>query len=1406
MIKSKTKRRIISLLTVISLCSAIGFTNPMKAQASGSIGGSNNSGVGGGGASSSVTTGNFNLWHTAGYRIYFAPEAFDSNGNYASDYVSKLNAYQSLALYELYTYGGYNDDGYLGKTIYDSNGAGGFSDSTILRLDGSMDFSEIFGNLGFKGSLSKIDYNTELQDTGANSFESLKTFTNQIGNVTLKRIRDNYIAYLHSILPASDSRWSDLDALASQNVKNLMLVIEPVLISGKNGGQTEAYAISYQDYFNQSNRAISSGDYDNGNKIRKFTNKLGGVWTEFTYNNIKYNDANRKLGFITYHSFNTKPSTIDTAYGIGVNIQLQYGGKANIKENGTKDTGVSTAFSISETPMQKYVDSDNKEQTVTSISSLGSDTFKNVFKGGNFDNLKDSPINATNYSTTALRISGGEFNPDIWDATGDSGASYKNNFDNSLKKIVAPDMQDHIENDSDYVASVIGNMNYSQINSISTGAVLLDSVAQFDLNVKEGTGNNYGFARPYGTDSVNSDTNANGVQNHMQGYLSNIQAKTVASQIEKDTEYKIGQVYNVNFKNADNSGVLNGTQTQLKGAFANTGIDLSYGNNISVIKCDYDNFTQTSEDITKDYLTKVQGANLMSSKINIAYTPNNPDSFEVKSGNVSTAISFLVPKQYVDNYVCATSLHGYTDLIEKGKVGYKTSGETTSKTYNHLIQQSADIDLNKSEFPSLNSENRSNTYMITWRNDDTIPDKYNLKYNDRETRANNLANAICNNIASEDGIGADKYIGNNAEGTLRDIFRQVTGIDADVIKLGSDEINTTASLGAYTNANGEIVGTSSLIVTVDKCDIPIVSYDILESNWLNMIVPSFAGQYSTSSSVMFVKNADFGEYKVGQDLTGDIYNFKGIDMFGYNNRVGLFRKPTEDTTFNSVTYPSFRYNVARGMWDNPDIVCSYRGIPVGTDGTIYRDYISNTLGLGIGVKPIQDVSGDGAIYKSDITKYDEHTFSILSNGKKVFDKLFYKGKIYCTDARYKITHFMEQYFAKDTPTSEMDNPNKPIESTDGSGLFVTTDESTNKLTMYPEIPKIMQMPEGSSVVTYQGGGNGDGGIYTMGNTPRTFKPTSVRLLKITTEGDSAFEGELKSDTIASASNAMDMANEIRNANGYTMDLPVIYSGGNVNLSIKNNIKVKVASYSMDIADKIQGVDIKNSFSPANMNYKSNSDHDNYVKSIKDNLKFDVSLQQYTEANPRTIEGTTVGETLKDFKVSQNESKIIPMTAENKQFTLKFKNGKITDESKAEIIADMVNTMGITENQAKKYFNEGEFESQLSKALITDTDNLYDEETTSIVLNKYVSTIEIGDMLVSDKVDINLGTDGANNVNDLYSKGYIGKWIMSLSLGNDIKLSNGTKANLGNTFKIYNDECIYGADFIIPNASVTDMRK
>lgn len=1378
---------LVGLLLVLS--SLLCFASPLLSPHADVSGGSSSGSGGGSSAGSAGTVGSFASIGTMGYRVYFAPKALhveNKNPYFDGDTYSKLGRWQDIAVYELYNWEGGSVAN--GLPVYGlSNGT--ISNSKVLR-------GSISNATQLNGSLSAVNLAQPIG--GSNGFGNLVNLANDTlnqGKYGISMIFENYKAYVASYGSELDTNQnSQLEELKSKDVEEVMLVFEPVFIC-QSGSKPWAYTISYCDW-GSSSWGGGVSEWSGASWVAsRINNKLNQFWTEFTKDGIEYNPAGsgRWEGFSAYTQAMT--GKVGTKFGVGFNVALQYTGE--VKKNLV--TGEDIALSLSETELapSNYGHND----------SIGDPMYMEALS--DWDALEEG-YSASDYTTSKLYMAGWGFNREMYSQIPWEGVDISNV--NLLKQVVPDDMKDKIAHSAtDYVLGVMGNMNYDAVQMISDNDLYITNNTVYKIDLVSGTQAKYESA--YGTPQS---------MQMAESYIKqNVRAVLREYPAQNDEGLSFGSRFRVSCAFAGNSADVVG---QTVSSAVNYTLPVAGVTEVANLDADCDNLVtprmQVDAQDVKEKLSRIKGATAYAHPI---YTEgeDNVDLFKIGDDSaITVSVTTLSSKVPVTSVLGSVKLSSNDNGYELGQAGsvYKNT---------RLAQGVTRFYVNGESFSTVGSAETSRTYVITWKNSD-MADKPEFDYlasTDLTSKTTALGRAIASKLGSED-LETD-----DASGLAR-AFRQATGVNPYGVCYVGDGSNMNSSVQLGSTFDGdELSGISGILVTVDgNTVVNSIAEAGLPAYRLNMIVPSALGLKSNRGGLTSL-NWRYAKVEVSDSLSGDLINYGGTDFLYYNSSKGRFGSPNEpDKTWYNPSFkivPSYAYNLSRGMWGDYVTCSNFRGTTAdGTGNSTYRGYISNDLGFPVGTVPQNSPAFEGDNVEGCVGDTKRDTFTYYADAYRWSRRRGYR-LVKSTTIRYNITHQMNKFMAKNLPTADVGEGvanslyqyNADIGRDTAFTYYSTmTDQSKDTLYLYPEVNMIMQYPTGSVNVTEVND------VYVLGEKQRSFHPVSLRGIVVE---DGAFSGQFSSNTSAVGKNAKNLSRASGN-------LPVIYTGGNINLHVDGiNDKFKLLSYSLDLRDNADnGVSIRNAFSSENSNYKPEEEHKAYVNDTLNKLGVDVTLDISSDK-----EGNSSIKKYHNFNTMVSNFDVSHETPTS--FNITFKHGSIdrSEQGWKNFISDLANEYGVSESVAETELFEGsEIEAQLMRALQSSNESnngssstrliqgnhWYDEQCTVLTIKKYKTYVGVGDVALSDKLDIDLGNaEGVlqqlEDRNSLFAKTLgngggvdsvrraFGKWYITLYLKDNIEFENGESCTGSKSQILWQEKYVNGSDFVVSDATTNDMR-
>lgn len=500
---------------------------------------------------------------------------------------------------------------------------------------------------------------------------------------------------------------------------------------------------------------------------------------------------------------------------------------------------------------------------------------------------------------------------------------------------------------------------------------------------------------------------------------------------------------------------------------------------------------------------------------------------------------------------------------------------------------------------------------------------------------------------------------------------------------------------------------------------------------------------------------------------------------------------------------------------------------------------------------IVDLTGSRGDTESSCTRYNGHGWKdeTLKQGFLI------NGSVVNREAKYTVYHYMTKYAPITKPFGTIGVENKIHRAQKGTDKFewnvLFEEEANEALHIYPEVEmRLYYANDDSGSATTEIVPNS----YSMGEIERNFAATSLRLVNLKGSDGSFYNGsndrkfltaKLTSDTVAQTGDAKSLQSSHRTDDGRL--LPIIYAGGNYNLKIRNEFNIEVISYTLDIEDTHNGVTIKGGsagFDSRNdiwSTTKIRQAHLQTVTSIINGLELSMKMQTTTGYSGRFSSSPV--KTYNDLKIAGTKIKT-PETVANDVFHLKFKEGaylengtgKYTLEGLRPLIQDVAREYNISESEARKVVEDSGIVKSVKMALESrfdannhstvekgfhDGNKWYDEESSVIIVRKLKSKINLGDVVVTDKVDLTAGpkrtkADRSNFFQNSYNAAfyyYLNLKTSELNLPDDAddpnalmwKLANGSFVDVSKYKAVVDAFHVKDGDFLIPTATTSDMR-
>ena len=1387
----------------------------------------------------SVSSGSYASVSLMGYRLYFAENTLsEPSMTFDQSTYNSLTKYVPLSVYTFRNWsGGGIYDGASDGMIHTWTPYEGIQSQYIAKED---DFNEVFGHVFGQSSsnLPAVDLSASIQ-TG-NDFQPFIDYCNPIKNdpYGLKTAFDGFISYNAGNSSYTASQQELYDELKTKNIDELMLVAEPVFICQSPADGNLLYTISLSDFGDDGYvSGWGGGLYEQGAMVAsRITTKLNQLYTDFTYKDQQVNATNRWYGFFIYNFMN---SLSEDKLGIGINLNLQY--TEDIKKNNSTSDNINTSLSETMTAPSS--------QNPDSSSFVGDKKYNLGLQSWN--GLIDSGSSA-GHSYSALYMSGWGFNNTAYngnraiggmlDALPWTGAWKYQAIDN-LRETVDTSMKSRIDGTtSDYMLGVFGHMKSNAVDAIADEDLFITNNSTVKLTLEKGTTGDYSMF--YG----NADA-MNQVNDYVQENAKAVTKETPLNPI--DSGLAFGSSFRTAFwLNSPDLGSELGHK--LQGAFNNSGLYISDVNSGYSMDAEADTDGnvkyQKTPDEVKEALSTIQGATVFANPI--TYTEAGDASHAtVTGGEITVSINSMEKRHKVSNYLCATRVIATGG--ENSPVKYNLAETGRDYTNEHVVQTGTQWYINDVSTGTIGSAgDDAVTFLLVWKNSDMTKDKYSFA-----SGVSDGATAITEDLAeymteSNQNMGDTK-----SYSAISSSFQHLTGVaPLSVTCLGDDStIDTNIVLGSYFGSDDSITGLSALVLTVGGGgNMYIETGGNLPADMLNIIAPSSWGLTSTQApySNSYSKRDWDGterDWSVTDQFSGDLHNFSGTDLLYYNEETGNFGSPEDEEKwfdYGEKAYMSYAYILPRSAWGDLPTVADYLGDGLDNDYTDFAermkfpvgDYAENGITCNVG-------SNVERIYPDAL--HDIHRFKCYVewetrrkdwNSDHTDWSWDYTTRHSSTTKTYSITSTMDKYTAMDRGISSLssneantlywDN-NDYARDTEFSYASSIRNQSEDTIYLYPEVKMLMQYANGDTIGSTDDVETVDN-LYVMGEKLRSFKPLAMRGIMVGNQEQ--FEGDFTSTTIADDRKAKKLSEDNNN-------LPVVYTGGNINLHVDGiDDKIKLVSYAIDFDDSTRDSKRHLRFNSSNNKYNPADEHKAYVNGVLSNLGVDVTLDINEDDD-----GSGTKYRYHNFNTMMSQFNV--ENTDTDSFKIYFKEGKVYTGSSDlnnygensqydELVEDIVNEYNISKNEAKNMLEDSAMFKQLGDALENgndpansshevsgsgnedyfSTDHWYDEQTSVLCVRKYVTYVSVGDVALSDKLDITLGDDNRTdqlqqkaNRNELFSNAMFGKFYVSMYLKNDVDLADGNVADGTKYQVLWEEKPVNDSDFLISEATTNDMR-
>lgn len=543
--------------------------------------------------------------------------------------------------------------------------------------------------------------------------------------------------------------------------------------------------------------------------------------------------------------------------------------------------------------------------------------------------------------------------------------------------------------------------------------------------------------------------------------------------------------------------------------------------------------------------------------------------------------------------------------------------------------------------------------------------------------------------------------------------------------------------------------------------------------------------------------------------------------------------------------------------------------------TINEEYAVETLGLSIDAKTSNDLSEDNAgnVVQSgsgsDIFTWSCDKYLTIASiyGNNIIGRYGvspYKNGESISNAGYTVKETAYKYI---TNVRGIGKGNAGVVNLDTASnykaMFSTTYDDV--LTFYPEVSmiayvyndKMDQIAASSSQYSLSAVGNRSSQanptavsqckLSVLGDRARQINPTGVFSVRVISNPNPML-GVTKSDTVATGTDAKNLSQSLGN-------LQVVYAGGNVNMRAESAYEIDVSGFVLDQIDiNVDSSDdntLVSAMSPddtyssiiannldlkkiwSNSDYNAEEKYQAWVNSFKSNLAVDISMK-----TSQDLAGSHVVKVYNNFKASLSKATggdIESVTS----YALTYKNGAVVDDDAYKALIKSIaqeyysDTSDDSLTKARALFEASGINKSILNSIESgtnadngsgvvdvygDSTNWYDEEVRTFVVRYYKCTpVQVGNIVVSDKIDINAGPSQNANNHELFQSGYVAKWYATVYLKSAVDNSmNGLTfydpRNYSTLDAAYNDGTVLlreawvnGADFIISDATTSDAR-
>lgn len=411
-----------------------------------------------------------------------------------------------------------------------------------------------------------------------------------------------------------------------------------------------------------------------------------------------------------------------------------------------------------------------------------------------------------------------------------------------------------------------------------------------------------------------------------------------------------------------------------------------------------------------------------------------------------------------------------------------------------------------------------------------------------------------------------------------------------------------------------------------------------------------------------------------------------------------------------------------------------------------------------------------------------------------------------------VTNGIELYTPINTSTST---------STENGSLtksYYSVGASTAQLKIYPEVEmSYYQYKVSSSDVQTYSSYNPDvkkESAYVFGQKQRVWTPNIVHTYTVnrpTATGVTSLPSAISSEEAKEL-----LFNSVYPNVNNEMLSGICPAGGTFNVGVQTNPSLALVSFGLTVNEHGYNQDNSNE----NVAKAIRDQHDAYIEAMAADLLPELQLLYRVPGSNGGFLGGANPDDGSGYILSVSASGglgtyggLIKSATTEQTVELVFRDGSLTAESKKALVDKLQSLYGYS-GDATVVLEKSGIEKQLRDMFVSSfesntTDNWYDEETTALCVTFYVTTIEMGDCMASDKVDFNTlnAASGITGFKDCES-------AICATFYSGLKSKNGSvNFTGGHVIKPFSPALGYyfqpvlvdGAYFLVTNKTTSDAR-